>query len=607
MTTEADVIDRFEAQDREQSLHSDAIDEIPNDVNEINFFPIDDAFLDKLIVGDYRYALYLRVMILRIFMKYHRKELGERNALFRFADLFAFLGISNTDCLDSDIKLQYFKKELASTLARWEQELDENVAFFEQLRINLDLLGYAFDLTNQEKEVLGFLIIINADYELDEILNSLNINANLRSIERIISAGLKIDYEILLKIVSPSQKLVKTGLVGITSSDGFMFKKAITLISNDFPLIMVKPMSDVRSIVSGLLSQVCPAELNYQDFCHVGQWLDLCVRYLRLAFSNRKPGANILIYGKPGVGKTQFSKIIAKALGVGLLEVNSSDCSGEPIKAADRMKGYSVGQSLFSGTDNIIMIDECDEVIGGHNNFVKAVGIAAGNPTRSWLNNLLESNQVPAIWIANDIRRIDPACLRRFDVCFEMPGFTQAQRSALVASSFGNSISDPVKSVIATLDHVTPAVISKTSRLMTEVVHELPDHERDSLVLDIVSEILKLQRCITNRLKVPSAKPSLQFRHTYVNCDYDLKSLCENLARQGSARICVFGPPGTGKTAFGRWIAQSTGRQHITKKASDLMGKYVGETEKNIANAFAHAAREHSVLQFDGNRSINPI
>ena len=69
--------------------------------------------------------------------------------------------------------------------------------------------------------------------------------------------------------------------------------------------------------------------------------------------------------------------------------------------------------------------------------------------------------------------------------------------------------------------------------------------------------------------------------------------------RGGCATMLFYGPPGTGKTALARYIASELGRKCVTKRASDLMDKYVGENEKNIANAFRSAEREGHVLIID--------
>jgi SpoVK/Ycf46/Vps4 family AAA+-type ATPase len=63
--------------------------------------------------------------------------------------------------------------------------------------------------------------------------------------------------------------------------------------------------------------------------------------------------------------------------------------------------------------------------------------------------------------------------------------------------------------------------------------------------------------------------------------------------------LLLFGPPGTGKTAFIHYLGMSLGLNVVTKTGSDLLGMYVGETEKNIQEAFREAGREASILFLD--------
>jgi len=68
---------------------------------------------------------------------------------------------------------------------------------------------------------------------------------------------------------------------------------------------------------------------------------------------------------------------------------------------------------------------------------------------------------------------------------------------------------------------------------------------------------------------------------------------------QQGIRILFYGVSGTGKTNLAHYIADSIGRKLLCKNASDILGMYVGESEKNIANAFAEAKKANMVLLFD--------
>jgi SpoVK/Ycf46/Vps4 family AAA+-type ATPase len=75
--------------------------------------------------------------------------------------------------------------------------------------------------------------------------------------------------------------------------------------------------------------------------------------------------------------------------------------------------------------------------------------------------------------------------------------------------------------------------------------------------------------------------------------------MAEGLSRTKSGRLCLYGPPGTGKTAFGRWMADKLEIPLSVKKGSDLISKWVGGTEKNIAMAFQEAEQDGALLLID--------
>ena len=77
--------------------------------------------------------------------------------------------------------------------------------------------------------------------------------------------------------------------------------------------------------------------------------------------------------------------------------------------------------------------------------------------------------------------------------------------------------------------------------------------------------------------------------------------LADRLASSGERRfsLCLQGPPGTGKSAFVRYLAERLDLEVMQKRASDLMSKWVGQTEQQIAAAFAEARDTNAFLVFD--------
>ena len=81
---------------------------------------------------------------------------------------------------------------------------------------------------------------------------------------------------------------------------------------------------------------------------------------------------------------------------------------------------------------------------------------------------------------------------------------------------------------------------------------------------------------------------------------FNTKSPILSLLNNGQLlNLILWGPPGTGKTAFARWLADRIGIPLYTKRASDLISMWLGETEQNIARAFKQATDDGALLLID--------
>ena len=75
--------------------------------------------------------------------------------------------------------------------------------------------------------------------------------------------------------------------------------------------------------------------------------------------------------------------------------------------------------------------------------------------------------------------------------------------------------------------------------------------------------------------------------------------------KEAGGGALLYGPPGTGKTMIAKAIANEVGAVFYSIKASDIMSKWVGESEQNVRNLF-DAVRSHdlTVLFIDEIESI---
>ena len=96
-------------------------------------------------------------------------------------------------------------------------------------------------------------------------------------------------------------------------------------------------------------------------------------------------------------------------------------------------------------------------------------------------------------------------------------------------------------------------------------------------------------------------KEKIKFDFGMVNSNQDLKDLTKKLkaSKQTNYGILLYGESGCGKSYYGQYLAQELGMPIIKRRASDLIDKWVGATEKNIKDAFMEAKQKKAVLLFD--------
>jgi hypothetical protein len=114
-----------------------------------------------------------------------------------------------------------------------------------------------------------------------------------------------------------------------------------------------------------------------------------------------------------------------------------------------------------------------------------------------------------------------------------------------------------------------------------------------------------MDKLVNDRPGVPApAFDAAKFRLDVLPTDSDVHAIAERMAswRRGTGpgiTLCLHGPPGTGKSEFVKYLAHRMGRHLVSRRASDLESCWVGQTEKNIAQAFRDADADDAVLLFD--------
>ena len=84
---------------------------------------------------------------------------------------------------------------------------------------------------------------------------------------------------------------------------------------------------------------------------------------------------------------------------------------------------------------------------------------------KAWVNQILETNPVPVIWVTNRIEQIDPAFRRRFQYHLELKRPPPGAREALVTRALaGVAVSEGFAAKLAERRGLTPAQIRTAVR-----------------------------------------------------------------------------------------------------------------------------------------------
>jgi transitional endoplasmic reticulum ATPase len=358
---------------------------------------------------------------------------------------------------------------------------------------------------------------------------------------------------------------------------------------------LLPPSNGGADIEARLIGTRLATALDSGDFAHMMRERDFAVRLLHGTLQVRQTGINILLHGAPGTGKTEFCKMVATAAGGCLFAVGEADENGEEPNRYERLEALRLAERLGSqrpGT--VLLFDEMDDLLqGGGSAYIDGTWVRRAG-SKLFLNRLLESNRVPILWAVNAIDEFDPALLRRMSFVFEMRSLPLPARRRLWEARTrerGLSLSGAQVAALARQYKVAPSFIATATDAVGLAKGSPDDLE---FVVDTNSR--------PGRAAAPETPSAGRFEPALTNADSDLVRIERALTRRDAPRdvsLCCYGPPGTGKSAFARHLAAAMGLDVLVKRGSDLLSKWIGETEERIAAAFAEAKQDGRVLIID--------
>ena len=385
-----------------------------------------------------------------------------------------------------------------------------------------------------------------------------------------------------------------TGETRLLASGLLLLGDARTLaVSNRLVSLIRREALPADDIYDQLLGTTAAEPLPWDAFAHLGREAEVAAAVLAAALAGREKGVNILLHGAPGTGKTSFAATLAARAGVRLRPVAEADDDDDELDRDQRLAGLRLAQRLAVPGETLLLFDEAEDLFTPRRTlFDETV-----SSSRVFLHRLLEGMAVPVIWTANDIGALGPAVLRRMTMCLELRVPNVATRARLwrrMGEAEGVALPEAEAARLARLVPAAPAVASAALRA-TRLAGGGAETAR--LIVEGIARAVR-----GGGLPPPEPERDAAYDPALVNADCDLAALAADLLREGAPRAVSFllaGPPGAGKSAWVRHLADRMGLPVLQKRASDLLDAFVGGTEQNIAGAFAEARDLHAFLVFD--------
>ncbi len=368
------------------------------------------------------------------------------------------------------------------------------------------------------------------------------------------------------------------------------------------------------------------ADVTYDDLGGLGETIDqvremveLPLRYPEL-FQRLgvDPPKGVLLHGPPGTGKTLLARAVANESDAEFFLINGPEIMGSAYGESES-KLREIFEQATAAQPSIVFIDEIDSITPKRDRVAGEAEKRLVAQLLTLMDGLQERANLIVVAATNRPEAIDEALRRpgRFDreIVIGVPD-ERGRREILAIHTRGMPLAGDVKLrdlarqtygfVGADLAALTrEAAIEAVRRIMPKL-----DLENGTIPPEVLDELSVKRSDFEEALKriQPSALREVMVQAPNVSwsdiggLDEVQKRLKEGvelplkdpdafrrLGIRPAKGFLLYGPPGTGKTLLAKATAHESNANFIATKSSDLLSKWYGESEQQIARLFARA------------------
>src|SRR5436309_3857038 len=335
---------------------------------------------------------------------------------------------------------------------------------------NIDALASLLQLNKAERALLLYGTLARYQRDLRSLLVEFKVN-NAPEAYAAIAEVAGVNATEVGEALRAGSRLERIGLVeNLISEHNITDLADVMKVGETLPPVLMREYRDQNELMAVFTRPSAKSSLTLHDFGFAQEDAQVLCSMLRNAVTRKEPGVNVLLYGPPGTGKTELAKVAAQAAGLELYEVEYADRDGNSLSGRDRYRSLQISQVFLKGGSNVaLLFDEVEDVFPPISTDAAQLmarldtgdGALNGSVSgKAWVNQILETNPVPVIWVTNRIEQIDPAFRRRLQYHLELKSPPPGAREALVTRALsGVQVSDGFAARLAERRGLTPAQI----------------------------------------------------------------------------------------------------------------------------------------------------